>query len=228
MSTAQPLIPRAFWFRLAIPCHRLDDLPRAARRGRLLDLPESCALPSVSRLDGREPFAEIRAAWNPNGLAFAVHVTGKSGPIRRDPADPNYIDGVHLAIDTRDTRDVHRATRFCHRFSALFGPGPDGSPKLDVSQKTIHRAMADAPRARPDSIRSRAETLKTGWRIELYFQAEALNGYDPETNRRLGLMVHVVEPSQGEQFLGVGREFPIDTDPSLWATLELRDDAPAA
>ncbi len=25
-------------------------------------------------------------------------------------------DGLHLWIDTRNSRDVHRATRFCHRW----------------------------------------------------------------------------------------------------------------
>jgi hypothetical protein len=220
MSTTQPLIPQPFWFRLAIPCRRIDDLPRSGRRG-LLELPESCALPATTRLEGREPFADVRAAWNPAGLAVSVRVAGKSGPIRRDPADPNFVDGVHLAVDTRDTRDVHRATRFCHRFSAELTPG--ATPGLEVAQKTIHRAMADAPRAKPEAIRSRLDAAKKGWLIELFFHAEALHGFDPDTNRRLGLMVHVVEPSQGEQFLGVGREFPIDTDPSLWATLELLD-----
>jgi hypothetical protein len=227
MSTTGPaLIPQAFWFRLAIPCRRLDDLPRAGQRGRLLNLPASCALPAAARLEGREPFADVRAAWNPRGLALSIQVQGKKGPIQRDPADPNFIDGVHLGIDTRDTRDVHRATRFCHRFSAIFTPEKGPSASLDVTQKTIHRAMADAPKARPESILSRAEIRRDGWLVELFFKAESLNGYDPENNRRLGLMVHVVEPSQGDQFLTVGREFPIDQDPSLWATLELRDEGP--
>ncbi len=59
--------------------------------------------------------------------------------------------------------------------------------------------------------------------MELFFNAAALHGFDPETNRRLGLMILVSDPELGEQFLGVGREFPVETDPSLWATLELRE-----
>ena len=53
--------------------------------------------------------------------------------------------------------------------------------------------------------------------------AEALNGFDPDTNRRLGFAYQVTDPDRGDQFLGVGREFPVAEDPSLWATLELRD-----
>ena len=37
MST--PLLPQAFWFRVSIPCRRVDGLPRTGPRGRLLDLP---------------------------------------------------------------------------------------------------------------------------------------------------------------------------------------------
>lgn len=222
MSTA--LLPQPFWFRLALPCPRIEGLPREGKRGKLLDLPPSCTLAAPVQWEGRAPFAEVRAAWNARGLAIAVEVGGKSGPIRRDPAEPDYRDGVHLWIDTRDTRDVHRATRFCHRFSALLNAGKGEAPTVEVVQKPIARAMADAPKANPEAILSRAERLKSGWRIEFFFTAEALNGFDPDTNRRLGLMVQVVEPTQGEQFLGVGREFPIDTDPSLWTTLELRDE----
>jgi hypothetical protein len=222
MSTA--LLPQPFWFRLALPCPRIDDLPRTGKRARLLDLPPSCVLAAPVQWEGRAPFAEVRAAWNPKGLAIAVEVGGKSGPVRRDPAEPDYRDGLHLWIDTRDTRDVHRATRFCHRFSALLDSGKNEALSIEVVQKPIARAMADAPKAKPEAIQSRCDRLKGGWRIELFLGAEALNGFDPDTNRRLGLMVQVVEPTQGEQFFGVGREFPIDTDPSLWATLELRDE----
>jgi len=42
----------------------------------------------------------------------------------------------------------------------------------------------------------------------------ALNGFDPETNRRLGFAHQVTDPEREDQFLGVGREFPIAEDPS--------------
>jgi hypothetical protein len=216
-----PLLPQSFWFRLALPCRRRDGLPRTGT-GRLLDLPAECALPPVRALDGVEPWAEVRAAWNPDGLAVAVLVTGKDGPIGHNPHDPAYCDGVQLWIDTRDTRDVHRATRFCHRFKVQVervGKGKDLA--AEVSQLTIHRAQADAPKAPPKSVRARAEAVAKGWHLELFFPAAALHGFDPETNRRLGLMYQVTDPARGDQFLGVGREFPVGEDPSLWATLEL-------
>jgi hypothetical protein len=220
MSTT--LIPQSFWFRLALPCQRVEGLPRPS--GRLLDLPADSALPPTPRLDGREPWAEVRTAWNPGGLAIAVEVTGKPGRITHDPARPEASDGLQLWVDTRDTRDVHRATRFCHRFQVAILPARAGSePTATVTQLPIHRAQADAPRAGRDLIKARVERLRQGWRLELFLPAESLHGFDPDTNRRLGFAYQVTDPDRGDQFLGVGREFPIAEDPSLWATLELRD-----
>jgi hypothetical protein len=217
---ADMLLPQAFWFRLALPCQRVDDLPRPS--GRLLDLPASCALPETTRLDGRVPTADLRVAWNPRGLAIAVEA--KAGPIASDPFRPEGSDGLQVWVDTRDTRDVHRATRFCHRFTAtLARPGRGKDLHVTLKQTPIHRAIADAPLARPEAVLSRAGRLDDGWWLELFLTAEALHGFDPETNRRLGFAFQVVDPDGQDQFVGVGRDFPIGEDPSLRSTLELRD-----
>lgn len=217
------LIPQAFWFRTALACPRLDGLPRG--KGRPLNLPAECALPDLGALQGREPLAEVRVAWNPAGLGVAFEVTGKARPIEADPYAIGGRDEVELWIDTRDTRDVHRATRFCHRFSATF-PGPKKGPTLnvDLAQTRIHRAQADAPLAKLGQVLTWAEPIKGGYRLELFFTAEALHGFDPDTNRRLGFYYRVADPERGDQFLGVGREFPVTDDPSLWATLILGDE----
>ena len=216
------LIPQAFWFRLELACPRLDAIPVAGDKPSMLDLPESCRLPLAPRLEGEATWAEVRAAWNPSGLAFQVEVTGKVSPIRHDPFMADASDGLQLWVDTRDTRDVHRATRFCHRYSASLVP--DRTKKslgVQFEQRPIHRALADAPLAPPTAIRSRAEKSRNGWRLELFLGAAALHGFDPETNRRLGLAIQVTDPDRGDQFLTVGRDFPIGEDPSLWATLTL-------
>ena len=221
-----PLIPQAFWFRLALPCRRVDGLPRSSGRGRLLDLPEACALPDLAPLDGRPSWASVRVAWNPGGLAVAVEIAGQAATTDPDPDRPHAPDTVQVWVDTRDTRDVHRATRFCHRFVATLvrsGSGP--ALGVEVAQKAIPRALAEAPAGPPEAPQARAERLRKGWRLELFFPAEALHGFDPETNRRLGFAYLVTDPDRGDQYLAVGREFPVGEDPSLWATLELRDEA---
>lgn len=220
--SATPLIPQAFWFRPAFSCPRAEGIPR--EKGRLLDLPESCRLPELSRLSGNPPWAEVRAAWDAGGLGLAVEVRDKPGRVVKEDVIPDASDGVQLWIDTRDTRDVHRATRFCHRYSATLSSGSGTALKVNVARRPIHRALADPPKVKSDSIASRAERTRTGWRLELFFPADSLHGFDPETNRRLGFYYQVTDPDRGDQFLGVGRDFPVGEDPSLWATLELRDE----
>jgi hypothetical protein len=164
-------------------------------------------------------------AWNAEGLGIAVEVSGKSQPIQTDPYAIGGRDEVELWIDTRDTRDVHRATKFCHHFLTHFrGAKPGSSLEVDVEQRRLHRALADAPTARSELVRTWAEPTRHGYRLEVFFPAVTLHGFDPDTNRRLGLYYRVGDPEQGDQFLSVGREFPVGEDPSLWATLELLGD----
>jgi hypothetical protein len=224
--SAPSLIPAGFWFRYTLPCPRLDAIPRRGKASPLLlDLPATCRLPALGVLEGREPFADLRTAWNTEGLGIAVEVPGVPAPPRSGRAGtPAVIPEVHLWIDTRDTRDIHRASRFCHLFSVRIDPATGDRLDAQVIQGRIHRAQADPPPARPDTIRNRVTRVGThGWRLELFFQAAALHGFDPASSRRLGFLVHVADPRIGDQRLGVGPEFPIGEDPSLWATLELRD-----
>jgi hypothetical protein len=206
---------------MSVPCPKVEEIPRT--RGRLLDLGDDCACPDFGELDGRSSWARVRSAYNGSGLGFCFEVIDKAGPISPEPERSSGIDSVQVSIDTRDTRNVHRATRFCHRFVASIRPGKGRALEVDVVQKPIARAVADAPMAKAGSIQSKAERTLSGWRLELFFPAESLHGFDPETNRRLGFTYQVTDPDRGDQFLGVGREFPIGEDPSLWATLLLTE-----
>jgi hypothetical protein len=222
-APAPPLIPPSFYFRPSLSCPRVDGIPRGGN-GRLLDLPRSCLLPSFGRIDGRSPWAEVSLAWNPEGLAVAVEVSGKPGTIGHSPDRPEDSDGLQLWIDTRDTRDIHRASRYCHRFIASVVPGKGKGLDVVVRQAKIARATADAPMADLESVRSAASRTRTGYLLELFLPASVLQGFDPETNRRLGVCYRVTDPDRGDQHLSVAREFPVGEDPSLWATLELSDD----
>ena len=223
--SASPLLPQAFWFRLAIPCTRIDELPRKdAKRG--LDLPESCRVPQTSLLDGREPWAEARVAWNPRGLAVELIAQNDLGGLFRDDK-PAGSYGFQLWVDTRDTRDVARATRFCHRFDGTLRAAPS-RPRLlfvDLAQKPIARAIGEPPIAKRDAVQSWVELTRKGWKAGVFLSAEALSGFDADTNRRLGFCYRVADPDLPDEVLGVSREFPIGENPSLWSTLELRGPA---
>ena len=219
MST---LLPPPFWFRVAHSCRRVEAIPRPS--GRLLDLTDAHELVDLAGLGGSASWARVRTAWNDRGIGLTCEVTGKVGEISPEPGRPAGADGIQVWIDTRDTRTVHRATRFCHRFVAMLSRGSGRSLAVEVSQKPIARAVADAPLTLAAHAEARAERISTGWRLELFLPVAALVGFDPTENRRLGLAFQVTDPDRGDIFSGVGREFPVGEDPSLWSTLILSDE----
>jgi hypothetical protein len=219
MMTA--LLPQAFWFRLAVPCPRVEEIPRRAASAGLLDLPETCDLPDLSKLEpGQTSWARVGVAWNPRGIGIHVRAHAAKGG-RSTEGHPEGFANVQVWIDTRDTRNVSRATRFCHRFAAKLSLRRGKSLEVEVTQRPIARAIADAPMSRPDVFSTVAELSRAGWSLDWFIPAEALHGFDPETNRRLGFAYQISDYQRDDQFLAAGREFPVGENPSLWSTLEL-------
>ncbi|WP_165075714.1 DOMON domain-containing protein [Paludisphaera rhizosphaerae] len=215
------LLPQAFWFRVAASAPKVEGIPQDDPKS-LLDLPGTCTIPDLAALDGRDAWAHVRVGWNAAGVGISVQADGL-GLNAKTPDRPEGFANLAFWIDTRDTRNVARATRYCHRFQARLTLGRDRKTlKTDVEQRPIARALADAPIAAPSLLLHRAELLKKGWRFELFLPAKALHGFDPETNRRLGFAYQVSDAEREDQFLGVGRDFPIGENPSLWSTLELK------
>jgi hypothetical protein len=214
------LVPARFLFRVAYPCRHRTDIP-CTDGDRLLDLPEVCRLENFAALDGARNFADVRMAWNEHGVAFQAEIGGKDQPPQGDAARPRGSDGVTLWLDTRDARGGHRATRYCHQFHLLpTGGGADFDEPALVPAK-INRALQDAPLAPAGAVPFRAGLVKGGYRVEAFFPAAVLHGFDPEQSRRLGVFYAVRDAELGEQTLSVGSDFPYGEDPSLWSVLEL-------
>lgn len=219
MATAS-LLPAPFWFRWRFPCPWVDLSP--APKGRMWSLPAESRLPIPWAMEGKKPWWQLSAGWSEAGLGFSLDVEGKRTPAMFDADHPNLSDGLQLWIDTRDTRDVHRATRHCHQFLARVSTRKSTKePHVEVEARKIHRALADAPTDKASRIVARSGLTRTGWWLDLFLPAETLHGYDPDTNPRLGFGYSLHDPVVGDQFLTVGRDFPIGEDPSLWSTLEL-------
>lgn len=219
---SKPLLPQAFWFQLAFRCPRVGGMVRTGDEGPLLDLPDSCRLPALAEIDGKTSWVEARTGWNPSGLGIAFRAQGVDKQ-QLVPGRPEGFATVVVLIDTRDTRDISRASRHCHRYSTRIELKPGRVLEPKVVQKPIPRSTGDPPMSRKESVLARAALEPMGWRFELFFQADALHGFDPETNRRLGFAYRVMDLVRDDQFLGVGKEFPIEDNPSLWSTLELVD-----
>jgi hypothetical protein len=214
------LLPPRFLFRYSIPVGYDRKLPRPGKK--LLGLSADFALADFGALEEKKPVGELRLAWNERGLGISVEVQGKKRPLRCDWRSPETSDRLQVFVDTRNTQNIHRASRYCQQFHLLpTGSGPDEADPTAV-QTPILRAREEAPRVDTVEIRLAAAVSKTGYLLEAWLPASVLNGYDPEAQSRLGFYYALHDAELGDQFLSVGPDFPFAVDPSLWSTLELK------
>lgn len=216
---SQPLVPPAFLFRFAVPCRRREPLWTPG--GEELD--SSYRLVSLAEMDGRCLPFEMWTAWNAAGLLFVIRVQGKQQDSWCRASRPEDSDGLQIWIDTRNVHNVHRASRFCHRF--LFLPSGAGNQRREpVAQWLPINRAREQPRAIPSgALRVRSQMAPDGYRLEAFLAAEALTGFDPSEHPRLGFTYALIDRELGEHTFTVGRPMPYQEDPSLWATLELVD-----
>lgn len=213
----EPLLAPPFLFKFAVPCRYKGALWSA--KGAQLD--ETYALPFFGELEGKRQYAELRAAWSEEGLVFSLTVRGKAQPPWCRTTKMEDSDGLQLWIDTRNTQNIHRAGRFCHRF-AFFpcGIGQGGSEPF-AAQLGINRAK-ESPREIPrGALQARSQQQRDGYLLEACISGEALTGFNPVDHPQLGFFYAVVDKELGPQTFSLGPEFPFDDDPSLWGTLQL-------
>jgi hypothetical protein len=214
---ANPLLPTRFLYRFSTPCRYCD--PLWTEKGAKLD--ESYRLLGLSELEERMVWAEVRAAWSEAGLAFVIIVQGKTQSPWCRAGRIEDSDGLQLWIDTRDVHNVHRATRFCHRF--IFLPGGAGA-RLDQAVGEvlpINRAREMPQPVSEGLLQAICQRRKDGYRLDVFLPATALTGFDPVEHPAIGFNYAVLDRELGEQTFGVGSPLPYQEDPSLWATLEL-------
>jgi hypothetical protein len=213
----EPLISPRLLFQVAAPLVHHEPLWSASG----VSLGEEHALLPLTALDGQHVFADVRAAWSAAGIAIAVRVEGKRQTPWCRPGRLEDSDGVHVWIDTRDTHNIHRASRFCHRF-AFFPSG--GGARLDqplARQLAIDRAKEEMQLAPESALAVRSEKRIDGYLLQAMIGAEALAGFDPAEHPRLGFNYAVLDREHGIQTWSASSEYPYDSDPSLWGTLEM-------
>jgi len=210
----ESLLPARFFFRFAAGC-LFDAGAHDAALG------EQHRLPTFSEIDEQQPFADVRAGWNREGLSFSVGIENKKHPCWCRETKMDDSDGIQLWIDTRDTHNIHRASRFCHRFVFLpFGGGRSFEQPV-ADQLLIDRARENANPVRPGQLRVWTDKLKSGYRMRIFIPAGAPTGFNPDDHPRLGFTYAIFDREFGEQTFSVGSHFPFQVDPSLWGTLEL-------
>jgi hypothetical protein len=222
MSDVEPLdaslLPPRQFFRFSADVRRVE-----LTAGKSLVLDERYALPALAELDGRPAFADVRMAWNPQGLVWQATVEGKTQPPWCRDSRLEDSDGLQVWVDTRATLNVHRASRFCHRFIFMPLGGGGGGTNAVADQLLINRARENARPVRPRELEARAKITKNGYTLTAFAPATALGGYDPSQQPRLGFTYALQDRERGLQTFAVGPEFPYDEDPSCWAELRLVD-----
>ncbi len=213
------IVPPRFLFRWSFNAIKIENVPRSS--GRLLDLPSECELPSLETLDQRPNFAQVRLAWNDGGVGISVAVFGRSRQPELSLSEDDIADGIRLWFDTRHTQSVHRATKYCHQFS--LHPTGGGPKKADpiVRSLAVARAREDSPLPNSQLVKIQSRVSKTEYWLDAWFPAEVFTGFDPKQNPRIGFHYVIHDSELGDQTLAVGREFPVESDPSLWQTIEL-------
>ncbi|MFH1570287.1 MAG: hypothetical protein ABIL09_20005 [Gemmatimonadota bacterium] len=211
-------IPQRSFFSFTFRCPYRADPPIID--GNLRDWEAAYRVPDLAGVEGQEPFAPVYMAWNEAGLYLAVEVRRKTR-YRIEPSSYWQGDCLEVWLDTRDVKDSHRATRFCHHFFFLpGGSGRDGRGPIG-RQTTIDKAREQAPPCPEESIAVGLRRLKQSYQMEIHLPAAGLNGFQPGEFDRLGFNYLLRDCERGVQSWTVGRSPPLVHDPSTWGTAEL-------
>src|SRR3954453_7666735 len=165
-ETTNTLLAPRFLFRFAVPVRQRNPLWKTGG----VELDESYQLLNLAELDGNtadheRQFADVRMEWSVEGLVLNVKVTLKQNPFWCRDSRLEDSDGLQVWIDTRATLNVHRASRFCHRFVYLARGGGSGSDQPLSEQVLINRARENARPIRPRELVARAKVVANGYTL---------------------------------------------------------------
>jgi len=215
-------LPARAFFRYSVPISRRPAKLRVD--GTLSEWGEEMLLPDLGSMEGQPSFARVRLAWDEQGLYVGMNVGGKTS-VTSHRQHPQNADALFVWVDTRDVRDVHRASRFCHHFIAVPRVGGGGRKRAAAWQVPIRRAREQSPVCSPTELKVASKVRKDGYGLELALAGGVLNGFDPGECSRLGFTYLVTDHEHGRQTWSVPGRMPFQVDPSTWATVELADGA---
>jgi hypothetical protein len=217
-ASTERLLDPALLIRTRFRAHRIDRAfglkPEA--------LPDEAILPSLSaELSGEPKFAQVRLAVGKDAFFFQLDVQGKKQlPWCRESRLED-SDGLHVWIDTRNSRDIHRATKFCYRLG-FFAMGR--GPKADLpfaGWAPINRARDNSQPPPDDRMAVRAVVQNDRYRVVASVQFDALPGLDLQDFPVVGFYYGVQDRELGWQSLALLPTLPVAEDPSLWGQLQI-------
>ncbi len=213
------LIPNRFLFDFEFPLHYQAKTPPVT--GKLDNWPARYLVPNLAELDETQPFGNIWASWNDDGISIACEVKGKSKKLRCDPKTFWKGDNLRLCTDMRDTRNIKRASKYCQQFFFLPCGGGKDNKKPVAGTSPIQRARENAPTPPASRIEIASVISKDGYTLEAHIAASALSGFAPAEHPRIGFFYMLEDLQLGQQYLTVGDDLYWNIDPSTWATAVL-------
>ena len=211
------MLSKSFLYRFRFPCEY------AAPDSVALD--EIYRLPNVNRLEDSDvqnklPY-DFRIGWNESGLLFSLFVTEKKQSLWCRTTQPDESDGIQICLDTRDIKDIHRASRFCHRL--LFMPIGSGRDQSQPSAiwLPIHRAKEHPNPIDLAQIKMQSTVSTEGYQLNVFLPGRILTGFEPAEYSNLGFHFSVSDREHGNSYFLAAPPLPHDQDPSLWGTLSM-------
>jgi hypothetical protein len=209
-------IPKRAFFRFEIPIHHHARTP--VMDGDLRKWSAKYLVPPLVEIEDEPPFADVYCAWNDAHLFVAFDVPNRHGRLQCDTSHWWKKDGLRVCIDTRDARDIKRATRFCHFFYFLpVGGGTKGKQPV-VGTHRMSRAKEPPPQVDVSLIKVGVHVERRGWALEAAIPGACLTGWDPAEHPRIGVFFKVKDSYHGVQNLTVSDDLGWNSDPSTWAT----------
>lgn len=173
-------------------------------------------LPSTAEMLDEEPFADVHAAWNFEGLHFYVKCKVPFQHI--GDGDFRKGDSVELFIDTRDLKSKGVVSRFCHHFIffAVQLQGCYGREITRFRNEDVHRLC------HPEDLTIIPELSSHFYTLDIEIPAQCLTGFDPMSFPRIGFTYRINRTDAPPQHFAVSsEEYAIEQHPATWGTLKL-------
>lgn len=161
---------------------------------------------------------DTRIAWSEEGLTLQFTLTGKTRRPYCRLNDLEHSDALEVFVDTRNTKTVHRATRYCHRF--LYLPTGTGPSEKDPygSMLKIHLARGEPPTMGAFQPQVESKIMANGYQMTCHLSRKYLEGWAPAEQPEIGLYFQLRDSELGHIHFAYDRQLPVSEDPSLWPT----------
>ena len=164
--------------------------------------------PDTTSLTGEGKLGTVALLWSPTG--FFVECSIKLGLEEGDVLD--------LFIDTRDLKNTHVITRFCHHFAIY----PEEQSGVEM---TRFRGEDKRPLAEGTLISVKTEVKRSSYTFHVGLPKEILYGYDPLEFKRLGFSYRFTKQSGEKMHFNLSSDsFHLEKHPALWASLNLEEE----